>query len=149
MKKMIVTLALLTMVVCAFSQEAVQAKLVKLGIKSVQAASNPSPNILKLYKFNENNLNGGIIVFTLKDLKIDVFATVMKTTAGFVVQAIEPVNANAYNQERMGQLADSFSWWNNVNAKNIPDVVSSATRHSKGIYPEISDSITAGIKFLQ
>ena len=149
MKKLLLVVVMLSVVCFAFSQEAVQAKLVKLGIKTVQTASNPSPTIQKIYKFKENNLDGGIIVFTLKDLRIDVFATVMRTSAGFVVQSIEPVNANAFNQERMGQLADSFSWWNNVNAKSIPDVVSSATRHSKGIYPEISDAITAGIKILQ
>ena len=149
MKKTVLALVVLSMALCAFSQEAVQAKLAKMGIKSVQTASNPAPAVLKVYKFNENNLDGGIIVFTLKDLKIDVFATVMRTTAGFVVQSIEPVNAKAFNQERMGQLADSFSWWNNVNENNIPDVVSSATRHSKGIYPEISAAVTAGLKILQ
>jgi len=137
MKKIVLVAAMLSMVLCAFSQEAVQAKLAKLGIKSVQVANNPAPTVQKVYKFNENNLDGGIIVFTLKDLKIDVFATVMRTSSGFVVQSIEPVNANAYNQERMGQLADSFSWWNNVNENKIPDVVSSATRHSKRIYPGV------------
>jgi len=149
MKKIVLVAAMLSMVLCAFSQEAVQAKLAKLGIKSVQVANNPAPTVQKVYKFNENNLDGGIIVFTLKDLKIDVFATVMRTSSGFVVQSIEPVTANAYNQERMGQLADSFSWWNNVNENKIPDVVSSATRHSKRIYPEISDAVTAGLKLLK
>jgi len=149
MKKIVLVMALLSLAVCAFSQEAVQAKLAKLGIKSVQVANNPSPTILKVYKFTENNLDGGIIVFTLKDLKLDVFATVMRTASGFVVQSIEPVNANTYNQERMGQLADSFSWWNNVKEANIPDVVSSATRHSRVIYPAISAAVTSGIKLLK
>jgi hypothetical protein len=149
MKRILLMLIMLSAVYCAFSQEAVQAKLAKLGIKTVQVANNPSPVVLKVYKFNENNLDGGIIVFTLKDLKIDVFATVMRTQSGFVVQSIEPVNANAFNRERMGQLADSFSWWNNVNENKIPDVVSSATRHSRGIYPEIRDALTAGLKLLK
>jgi hypothetical protein len=149
MKKLICSLFLICLVVSLFSQEAVQTKLANLGIKASTLTNTPTKNILKIYTFSENNINGGIIVFTLKEIKTDVFATIVKSGSEYIVMSIEPVNANAYGKSTMKQLNGSFSRWNNTQEKNIPDAVSSATKHSSGIYKEIQTAVAEGITYMK
>jgi len=149
MKRLAFVMLLSLSCIFAFSQEAVYTKLNGMGVKNSTGKNNPAKNIKKMYIFNENNVKGGIIVFTLNEVKMDVFATVIQTGNDFKIMSVEPVNNTAYNKDMMSQLNGSFAKWNNVPESGIPDAVSSATKHSKGIYSEIQAAVVNGIAVLK
>lgn len=149
MKRFICLLVLFGVTFFVFSQEIIQTKLSSMGIKNTKITDNPSPKILKMYAFNENTANGGIIVFKVTNIKTDIFATIVKSGTSFMVVSVEAVNSQVYNKKTMDQLNEAFAKWNNITEKNIPDAVSSATKHSKGIYVEIQGAVADGIKILR
>ena len=149
MKRFICMIVLLSVTICLSSQEIVKTKLTNLGVKKYVIENNPTKNIQMIYTFNETNAKGGIIVFNLTEIKLDVFATIIQSANDYTVTSVEPINSNAYSTKMMGQLLQSFSRWKNVKEKNIADVVSSATKHSTGIYIQIQKVLSEGIAILK
>ena len=149
MKKVIYFIIFLSTAISLSSQEIVKTKLTNLGVKKYIIENNPTKNIQSIYTFNENSTKGGIILFNLTEIKLDVFATIIQTATDYTVTSLEPINSNAYNTKMMGQLLQSFSRWKNIKEKSIIDVVSSATKHSRGIYLQIQKALVDGIVILK
>ncbi len=133
----------------AFSQTPVLKKLDELGVKNATVRDNPTAAIKKMYLFDENNLNGALIVFTLRELKLDVFAVLIRSGSAFTVRSIAAVNQKAYGTVMMGRINTALSRWDNMQESAIPDAISSATRYAKAQYSEIRDVVAGAFSILR
>ena len=148
MYRTITAILFLTIAFSAFSQTTVTRKLDSMGIKNPAITDNPSALIKKMYRFDENKMKGAVLVFTFRELKLDVFAVVMQSGTSFTVQSIEAVNPKAYGSVMMGRINTSLARWNNMKESAIPDTISSATRYSKVQYSEIRDVLASAFSIL-
>ncbi len=149
MNRFILALLFAGSCISGFSQDMLKSRLGVLGEKNYQTKNADIKNIKEVYVYIDKGIKSGIIVFTLNEIKMDVFASVSLSPNGYIVKSIEPVNGSQFKKKTMEQLTSSFSKWKNVQDKNIPDAVTSATRHSKGIYREIQDAMASGIPLLR
>ncbi len=146
-----IALVLLVFCTCfsAFSQAPVTQKLDILGVKNAVVSDKPSSLIIKMYRFDENRIKGAIIVFTLRELKLDVFAVILQSGASFTVQSIEAVNPKAFGTVMMGRIKASLARWDNMKDSAIPDAVSSSTKYAKAAYTEIGEVANNAIALLK
>jgi len=148
MKRYIMFFACLLAFGAAFAADPVQNRLGGMGIKHAAVKDNPSAQIKKMYTFDEGGVKGAIIVFYLQELREDVFATIVSTSSGYVVKSVELTDETKYKEKTLSELKQSLSKWDNMKAKAMPDAVSSATRHSRGIYGIIQQAVDGGITIL-
>ncbi len=139
MNRTIMALLIFSVGFLAFSQTPVTQKLDALGVKNATIKDNPSALIKKMYQFDENKVKGAIIVFALKELKLDVVAVIMQSGTAFTVVSVEALNPKAFSALMMGRIKASLSRWDNMKDNKIPDAVSSATRYSKALFVEIGN----------
>jgi hypothetical protein len=149
MKRLLALVALFGLAAAAWSQDAVLAKMKTLAVQKYVATDNPTKNVKKLYVFRDADKKGGIAVVTLAEIRMDVFVSIELVGGVYTVLAVEPVNNKAYPANQMQQLYDSFSRWAKVKESAIPDVVTGATRHSKGIYADLRVAVADAIALLK
>jgi hypothetical protein len=131
------------------AQDQIQTHINSLGIKNVTVNENPGNYLKKVYILNDQGKKGGIIVFYYSEVRTDVFVTLLKNSNGYFVQSINLINSGTMNQGRLKDIKAGLAKLNNLNEKQLPDAISSATRHTQGMYSIIQAAMKNGIPIIE
>ncbi|QEN05358.1 hypothetical protein EW093_11765 [Thiospirochaeta perfilievii] len=146
MKKVFTIIIMLIVTANIYSQDFVKQQLKKMGAVSGEVVTKPNKSVKSLYRFKKDGQSGAVIVSYIKELKTDVCITVIKVGKSYLIDSIYLLDEKSYNNKRLPEILNAFGQWDKATEKNIPDVISSATRHSQGLFKDIDKVIKSVIK---
>lgn len=147
MKKFLIMVILFVAASAVYSQNLLQEHLKKTGVSENSGVDNPNKQVKKIYKFTRDGKSGAVLIAFVKELGTDVCFTVIKDSdKTYYIESLFAIDDSVIPAERRSAVKDKLDTWSNVKDNEIPDVISAASWHSKGMYKNFDKIIKSVIK---